>query len=189
MTTPRRCIFLLMLLALAGCGREATTPAATVENGADLPADQIVYDLRHSMTEEGVRKANLAGDTAYLREGGSTIDLIGVRLDFFDANGQEAGYLTSRTGEYNVGGGTFIARGDVVLITQDAQGGERRLETDELHFDARADQLWSDVPFVLHQAGRVTEGESFRSDARFENFTIQGATGTIPTDGSQGIRF
>ncbi len=180
-------LLLLALFGATGCERDSTTPVAGGDT-SELPADQIVYGLRHIMTTEGVRKAYLVGDTAYLNEQGARIDLVGVKLDFFDANGRENGHLTSRTGEYNVRSGEFVARGDAVLITQGAKG-ERRLETDELHFDSKADQIWSDQPFVVRENGQTSRGDSFRSDTRFENLTVERARGTLPTSGSEGIRF
>lgn len=165
------------LVAAAACQPDATTPAASI---GELPADQIVYGLRHTMTQEGVRKAFLRGDSAYVRDEGRKFDLNGVSLDFFSESGARAGELTSETGEYLTTSGIFIARGSVVLITEGAEG-PRRLETEELHFDPNIDQLWSPVPFVMHERGETSRGESFRSDSQFRNFTIQGARGSIPS--------
>lgn len=174
----------LGLLALAACGQDATTPAATAA-ALQLPADQVVYDVKHVMTTDGVRRALLRGDSAYLREQGQRFDLSGVELEFFDELGKPSGNLTSRTGEYSPASGDFIARGDVVLITN-GPNGPRRLETEELHYEPRADQLWSPVPFVMKEGGQTSRGQSFRSDTRFRNFNIQGAQGSIP---SAEIRF
>ena len=166
-------------MVLGACSREATTPAAGVEQ-ADLPADQIVYGLRHNMTNEGVRKAVLLSDTAYVREDGRRFDLVDVDLDFFDENGKPSGDLTSKTGEYQISTGSFVARGNVVLITHGPKG-PRRLETEELHYDPANNQIWSDKAFVLREGGQVSRGASFRSDTEFKNFTIQGAQGSIPS--------
>lgn len=169
-------IFALLLNAIA-CADEATVPAASEE--AELPADQTVTGLRHFMTSQGVRKALLLADSAYVREGGRRFDLVAVDVEFYDPAGRAAGDLTSETGEYVISGGSFVARGDVVLITEGPEG-PRRLETDELHYDPNNDELWSDVPFVFREAGRETRGISFRSDADFRNFTVEGAQGQLP---------
>lgn len=174
----RSIVLLLAIIALSACGGETTSPAGTLDEN-ELPADQIVYGLRHVMTTEGVRKAVLLSDTAYLREDGRRFDLQGVDLDFYDESGVPAGELTSETGEYQMTTGEFTARGNVVLITEGANG-VRRLETEELHYSPDADQIWSDEPFVLREGGEVSRGLSFQSDTQFENFTIQGAEGQIP---------
>lgn len=169
---------LLMAVSIAACKDETTAPGTLIDD-AGLPADQIMYQLRHVMTNNGVRTALLVSDSAYVRDADRRLDLLGVDLDFFDTNGRSSGKLTSETGEYDIGSGSFVARGGVVLITTGARG-QRRLETEELHYDRDADQLWSDVPFVLTENGQTTRGTSFRSDSEFRNFTIQGAQGGIP---------
>jgi LPS export ABC transporter protein LptC len=167
------------LVVLPACARETTTPSAVADQ-SELPADQIVYGLRHNMTSEGIRKAVLLSDTAYVREDGRRFDLVDVDLDFFDENGKPSGDLTSKTGEYQINTGSFVARGNVVLITQGPKG-PRRLESEELHYDPSNNQIWSNKPFVLHEGGQVSRGASFRSDTEFKNFTIQGAQGSIPS--------
>lgn len=177
-----------LLLLAAGCGDESTTPAA-VADASQLPADQVIYGLRHNMTKDGIRTGVLHSDTAFLFETGRKLDLRTVNLNFYGETGRETGNLTSKTGEYEVGTGNFIARGDVVLVTQ-GPNGSRRLETEELHYDVRGDRLWSEKPFVLKENGRTTRGNSFRTDARFRNWEVSGARteGGLPA-GSKGISF
>jgi LPS export ABC transporter protein LptC len=184
----RTVILILLAGILAGCGSESTTPAP-VANTAELPADNIIQGLHHVMTKDGVRTGVLNGDTAFMYETGRRLDLKGVNLEFFGETGARSGTLTSKTGEYEIATGSFIARGNVVLITQ-GPSGERRLETEELHYDVQGDQLWSDKPFVLHENGRVTRGNSFRSDSRFQSWTVTNARteGGLPNTG-KGIRF
>jgi LPS export ABC transporter protein LptC len=180
--------WIALLALLAACGSDATTPAVSGDLG-QLPADQVIYGLRHVMTKDGVRTAVLEADTAYLYEEGRRFDLMGVQLQFFEENGAESGNLVSDAGEYNLSTGLFIARTNVVLVTSPAAGG-RRLETEVLHYDVRNDQLWSDTAFVLVEAGRTTQGTRFRSDARFERWDVTGArTQDGGRPGSPGISF
>lgn len=180
-------LWMLILAPLLGCGSQATTPSAAVE-ATELPADQVIYTLNHVMTKNGVRTAVLNSDTAYLYEDGRRFDLMGVELQFFTETGAESGVLTSTTGEYNLANGLFIARGDVVLITQTPEG-SRRLETEQLHYDVTGDRLWSELPFVLVENGRTTRGSSFRSDASFKTWEITGGRteGGLQTGG--GVSF
>ena len=184
----RACFTLMLGATLAACGNESTTPAP-VTDVSELPADNIIEGLRHVMTKDGVRTGILNGDTAYMYEVGRRLDLRGVELEFFNESGARSGTLTSESGEYEISTGAFVARGDVVLVT-DTPEGRRRLETEELHYDVQGDRLWSDVDFVLNQDGRVTRGTSFTSDARFQTWTVQGARteGGLPETGT-GIRF
>lgn len=181
-------VLLALAIGLGGCRSESTTPSAIADPG-ELPADNVIYGLRHVMTKDGVRTGNLHGDTAYVFERDRRLDIVGVRLVFFGESGEQTGTLTSATGEYQIATGSFVARGNVVLITQE-EGGTRRLETEELHYDVREDQLWSDVPFVMIHAGRTTRGTSFRSDSGFDNWSVTEArTAGGAADGGRGISF
>jgi LPS export ABC transporter protein LptC len=172
---------------LAGCGREATTPSAEVET-FELPADQVGIGVRQVLTQDGVRSAVLVSDTAYVYEADRNLDLRGVLLTFFGEAGQEAGELTSDAGNYNMDSGHFVARGNVVLITEGPEG-ERRLETEQLIYDVQTDSLSTNTPFTLHEAGRVSRGESFRSDAQFRTWEVTGAQTETPVDGSGDLSF
>lgn len=178
----------LLAAVLTGCGTQATTPSQ-VTDASGLPADNMIFGVEHNMTREGVRTGVLRSDSAYLYEANRRMDLRGVELRFYGDNGVESGTLTSRTGEYDMGTGSFVARGGVVLITSGPEG-ERRLETEELHFDVEQDRLWSDVPFVMREGARTTRGNSFRSDSKFRNWSVTGAetSGGIPQTGG-GISF
>lgn len=179
---------ILALGLTAACGSQSTTPSA-VADAVHLPADQVIYGLRHNMTKEGIRTGVLTGDTAYVYESERRLDLRGVRLQFFNDSGRETGTLTSKTGDYNISTGAFVARDDVVLITEGPEG-SRRLETEELHYDVQGDQLWSDMAFQLTENGRTTRGTSFRSDSRFRTWSVTNARteGGLPQSGG-GISF
>lgn len=182
-------LFVFVLMILAACGNDATTPSAS-DAPENLAADQIIYGLQHVMTKEGVRQAVLEGDTAYLRQAGGQIDLVGVRLTFSDENGRESGTLTSNTGTYDLRGSSMVAERNVVLRTHGEQG-ERVLETEKLHFDVQGDRLWSDEPVVMRDGGTVVRGTSFQSDARFQNVTVTRAqtSGAAPQSREGGISF
>jgi LPS export ABC transporter protein LptC len=174
----RAFLLLPMLAAVTACQPDTTTPVS--RSIGELPADQIIIGLVHVMTNEGVRKAYLRGDTAFVRDEGRVFEITGVKLEFFDDSGNGAGELTSTAGEYSPASGTFVAKGSVVLNMKGPQG-NRRLETEELHYEPNINQIASPVPFVMREGGRVQRGQSFRSDTQFRNYTVQGAQGSIPS--------
>jgi LPS export ABC transporter protein LptC len=175
---------LLSVLMLGACEQSSTTPSATA-NSDTLPAQKVLYGVHHVITKDGVRSSILDGDTTLVHEGSETLFLTGVHLQFFDVNGALSGTLTSRKGEYDIVGGLFVARDDVVLVTQDPAG-ERRIETDELSYNVKTDDLWSDKAFVMKQNGRTTRGSSFKSDGKFSTWNVFNAetTGGLPTEGT-----
>jgi LPS export ABC transporter protein LptC len=185
----RRYLLLLSALALAACGNSATTPSAG-DVVQDLPTDQVIYSLRHVMTTDGIRRALLDGDTAYMGQTGAQIEIVGVNLTFFDEMGRESGTLTSLTGDFDWRARSMVARGNAVLTTRGPEG-ERVLETEELHFDVGADRLWSTVPVVLRNGDQVLKGTSFESDGQFQNFTVH-SPGSSPHEvggTGGGLRF
>jgi len=165
----------LLVMALTASCDGATVPGGGAGDLAEMPADQIAIDVRHVMTEEGVRKALLHADTAYLYQGTSEADLTGVRLVFFDEGGREAGELTSRTGNFDMRGNRMVSRGNVVLVIRDEQGESRRIETEELHYDIPADRIWSDVETRMRHQGRTLRGTSFESDIGFQSVRVREA--------------
>jgi LPS export ABC transporter protein LptC len=177
-----RMIVVAAALALAGCGGGGVSPTAGGDF-AELPADQVLFNLRHSMTSEGVRKALLLSDTGYVRQEDREVDLIGVHLTLFDPRGEEAAVLTARTGSFNSQTGMMVARGEVVLVATGPDG-SRQLETEELHYDLQGDRMWSDLEVAMREGGRTMYGTSFRSDGRFENVRVTEARtrGGIPGD-------
>ncbi len=152
----------------------------------DLPADYVFFGARTKLSADGVVTAVLTSDTAYFHEDSRQYDLIGVDVVFYTEQGLESGTLSSSTGDYQERDGVFIARGNVVLITQGPDG-PRHLETEELHYLLEGDRIWTDSPFTLLEAGRTTRGTSFRTDSNFQTWEVTGVETRGTVDG--GIRF
>lgn len=162
----------LLLAALVGCGGDSSD-SSQVLSPDELPPGDVTFGVTHVMTKNGVRTAILKADTAVQLDNGRRLDLRQVDLQFFEESGAESGTLTSRTGEYTPADGSFIARDSVVLITR-TEDGTRKVETEELFYDTRTEQVWSDSAFVMTQAGKTTRGSSFRSDVGGTNWTAKG---------------
>lgn len=154
----------LILAALAACGG-GTTPAAPVAESAD--GSQRTYRMNLKLTENGMLKADLYGDTAYQRPGTDVTEVRGVKLTFYDTEGTQPGELTSQSGEYDQRSGIMIARGDVVLITYNDRGERRVVKSDELHYDQRGDRVWSERETTVEEPGRTLLTDGFESDTRF----------------------
>lgn len=163
------------MLLLAACGSGGQGPVAG-EDYADLPADQIIFGVKHYVTANGVRQAILVADTAYYYEDPARVELRKVHLTLFQSTGQEAADLTSESGDLEVRTNAMVARGNVVLVTRE---GGRRVETEELHYDPHADRIWSDVPTTLYEHGSVLRGDGFESDAQLRNSNLRNPRGQV----------
>lgn len=171
---------------LVGCGAGADTPTAD-DSAFELPADQVIFGGRQTLTTDGVRRSEVEADTVLTFEQSRRHEFRQVKVNFFEDNGQNAGTLTATSAEYDIPSGLFIARGNVVLVTPSPNGGERQLQTEELFFDVPNDRIWSDREFTLLEGGQTTSGTTFRSDSQFRTWEVTGARTEGSTEG--GIRF
>jgi LPS export ABC transporter protein LptC len=171
-----RGLVILALLAAAACDRTSSGPVAGDEYAA-MHADQIIERIQQVMTVNGVRRAILLADTAYIFEDSARAELRGVHVTFFDAAGLQDAELTSRSGALNIRTEAMTARENVVLRLRE---GNRIIETQELHFDPERDMIWSDSATTLRQDGTVAHGDGFRSDGRLRNLEIVNPRGRVP---------
>jgi LPS export ABC transporter protein LptC len=158
---------------LAACGR---TQAPTDAEFRELPADQIMVDVIHTPTSDGIRSALGKYDTVYVFEDSTKLHLKGVNLEMFDGTGRKSATLTSTTGQLNTDTQAMVARGNVHLVTHD----NRIIETEELHYDPTSRRIWSDVATTQRYQGDVLRVDGFKSDDQFNKIEFIGAQGRLP---------
>lgn len=165
---------LLLIAALAACN-DSTAPGT--QDFESLPADQVIMDVEHFITSDGVRRAHLQADTAYMFEDSTVTQLRVVRLEMFSDAGNLTSTLTSEQGDYNSATQKTVARGNVVLVMPGPDG--RTIWTEELHYDPVSKRVWSDVPTrMLTSGGQDLHGQGFTADDQFVNVNIVGGAGT-----------
>lgn len=160
----------------------ATGPS---DNGTyePLPADNVMVGVEHHMTVAGVRNAKLVADTSLMFNDSSMVQLRGVNLELYDAQGRLRATLTSERGALDQRTNRMIARGTVVLKVSGAQ--PRTVWTEELHYDPDAKRVWSDVATRMQEAGGVDiSGTGFDADDQFTNVNVRGGAGSR----ARGIR-
>jgi LPS export ABC transporter protein LptC len=162
-------------LALLGACDDSTAPLTGEYE--PLPADQVLMNFDYLFTSDGVRRAHLQADTAFLFEDSAATHLRVVTLEMFNDAGTLTSTLTSEEGEYNTGTQKTVARGNVVLIMPDPDG--RTIWTEELHYDPASKRVWSDVATrMLLNSGQELHGQGFTADDQFLNVDITGGAGT-----------
>ncbi len=183
---PAALAAVLVTALLAGpasaCGDADPTPVASRETLA-LDADNVAYEIRHQLTREGVREGVLTADTAYFYRDSSFVALRDLHLTTFTDTGEPKGEVTAERGGLYSDTNRMWAEGDVILIIH-TDG--RRIETEELHYDPRADRIWSDTTTVLIEGGERFVGSSFESDLDFTDVLVRRGRGTIDPDGAGG---
>jgi LPS export ABC transporter protein LptC len=152
---------------LAGCS-QSQNPVA--EGDLALPADQVMSDVQYDVRDLGVLRARLFADTAYVFEDSSKVLMRPVRLTLFDQEGKKAAHLTALEGTMDTRTQAMVAKGHVVLVTED---GNRRIETEELHYDPRADMIWSDLKTTYTEGETKVVGDGFTSDGRMDDVRVK----------------
>jgi LPS export ABC transporter protein LptC len=159
------------ILLLSACEEESQVSTVPAEY-FQFDADGVVFGMRHRFTQEGVLQALILADTAIQWHDSTSVALRGVDLRIYDEAGGERAHVTSRVGSLDSRTERMIATGNVVL---QIPGDNRTIESQELHFDPRAERIWSDSAFVMRHQGRILRGNSFTSDLEFRNFVIRGS--------------
>lgn len=162
---------------LVGAGIAACQDGSEAVAGSgfrDLPADQVVFDLDTDIKDLGVLRARLHADTAHIWEDEAHTLMFPLDLKLYDDDGGEAAHLTANEGELDSRTNKMVARGNVVLVTTD---GNRRILTEELHYDPRTGRIWSDVHTVMYEGDSRLEGDGFRADDQMKNVEFFRARG------------
>ena len=173
--SPRRLSLTLLLAVVvcaalaAGCGEERSPATITA---ADT-ADQILINMTHLVTIDGVQRAKVVADTAYFYSPTQTAELRKVHITFFDPQGAVTTNLTSREGTYRWQSGDMEGRGNVRAVTTDG----RTLKTEVLRYSQARNEVSSDRDFVFDGPNRHIEGKGFTSDPEFRNVTARKPTG------------
>ncbi len=166
-------------LVTAACRSTKKTPPVSSRSALADSANQIMYGARFNLTDQGVLHALLVADTAYFFDDNTRVELIHVNTTFYTSTGVKNAVLTSRRGTYHTATGLMLARGDVVVNSEDG----RRLRSEELKYDQTHNEIATDSAFVLTGPDRSLQGIGFRSDPNLQNVhvlrTVSGTAGTI----------
>jgi LPS export ABC transporter protein LptC len=158
----------MLSVLLGGCFDEDTTPVASpelLETGADL----VIIDMENVVTVEGVNQGEIYADTAFFYRDSTFYLLRNPVLVLFTETGAQRARVVAERGTMHMNTDALTAQGNVVLTVQE---GNRRVESQELHYDPNGDRIWSDSLTVLHEEGIVSEGLGFTSDLNFRSMTV-----------------
>jgi LPS export ABC transporter protein LptC len=168
--TGRTLLGALWVVSGIGCSPDESVPVIPSDL-ARLGADQVVLQMEHVVTVDGVRQARILADTAYRWRDSTSVALRGVDMTIYTETGQPRATVTSRTGRLDDRTEEMTAWGNVVLTIP---GEARRIDSEELHYNPQVGRISSDSTFTMSAEGRVIRGVCFRSDVEFRNFRTQG---------------
>lgn len=167
----------VLLAALAAACGDDPAPEPAGPQFQDLEADQVMVDVEHYMTREGVRRAHLRADTVYFLDEGTTAHLRHFTVDFFGATGATTSVLRARDGRYRLQSGDMEATEDVRVVDTDES---QRLRTERLIYEAETGELRSDVDFVMVQGQDTIRGVGFVTDPGLDSLTILRPGAVLP---------
>lgn len=153
-------IGIVLLGGLLGACGQASEPVAVADH-PDMQADNVIENVRHWMTRDGVRHALLTADTAYMYQDSSKADMRHVHVTMYDDNGAQSGELTAKAGTLDTRSEAMTARGNVVLTLS---SGAREIRTEELHYDPQTGRIWSDVQTTSIEKGTTVVGSGFTAE-------------------------
>jgi LPS export ABC transporter protein LptC len=172
-------------VAISACGSKGTPPLA-VRNALADSADQVLYHTKSVLTDNGVMKAEIHSDTAYLFDDNTRIEMRIVETIFFTSTGAKNATLTSREGTYNTRSNNMEARGNVVVVSEDG----RVLKTQELRYSQNRNEVMSDSAFALNDSTQAMTGVGFVSDPSMNNVrclkACSGSAGMVTLPGAPG---
>lgn len=160
-------LLILVGLVALGCGTEGDPTGGFVPR--EMEANQVMFDVHHYLHEDGTVRALLLADTAFVYEDDGIIDARQIDVTMYGDRGEKSGRLTALSGEIRTDSEAMTARGEVVLVTVE---GDRRIETEELHYDPDRGRIWSEVESTLIEDGTVTTGTGFTADTGLRTVRI-----------------
>ena len=172
----RRFVPALLVVLAAACQRATEPDSGEFQS---VPADMMVVGMQQNITASGIRVGLLRGDTAYVFDDSTTVKVRNVDLTIYaEETGAQRAHLTSREGDFNQQTQFMIARGNVVLVTNDG----RRIETEELNYDPQSKRIWSTRETTLIEPGSRIVGDGFEADETFTNYRITRPRGQVSGD-------
>jgi LPS export ABC transporter protein LptC len=163
----------LLYVVLSSACETGIKPTAVVQ--ATDSADQVLFNMSHYVTADGIKRALVLADTAYMYSPTQTAELRGVHVTFYDQRGAQSSTLTSREGTYHSQTGDMEARGHVVVVRVDSA----TLRTAVVRYSQSRNQVSSDQIFVFDQpGGRHIVGQGFTADPDFKVVTAVRPKGT-----------
>lgn len=155
----------------AACSRTSPPPVST--NATADSADQVMFEVRTIITNDGVQRGVLFADTVYVMDQSSRFDLRVVRVEFTKSNGVHDGTMTADKGRYEIRNGILEGFGNVRVVTEDG----RRLTSPHLRYDQARNLVSSDSAFTMVQRDRTQTGVGFEADPQLTRFQCKASCG------------
>jgi len=158
---------LTLCLFFVGCGQKAPPPSGDVPQG--LVPDQIIEGFSLMETENGKKQWVLTSPKASNYEKQKTVQIEGVKIDFYRVNEELYSTLTADRGTVNTTSNDMVAQGHVLVVSKDGA----KLETNLLRWDNARQKIMSDDSVRITRGRTVMTGIGLESDPSLEHVVIK----------------
>lgn len=177
-------LLLTMAMAAAGCERRTTAPAAG--ELTERP-DQESWDVAFFIEMDGHQRAHLTApyvaryeraDSTFARFGPTEARPDRVSVQVFDDTGRPSAVVEADRLVYYEDTRTFVATGDVVVVSENA----RRLEGERLTWHEALRELRSDGFVRITTPTERIQGYGLVADETLETYRLARVTGQIEVE-------
>jgi LPS export ABC transporter protein LptC len=166
-------ILVILIASVSLCCTDFQTDEGEVP--AENFPDQESWGTKIYFQRDGKRMAVLtAGYLSKYYAEKYTILQEGVKVDFYDDNGELKSVLTSNEGKVYDDRSDMVAKGEVVVVSNNGT----TLYTEELNWINKEGKIVSHVPVKITTEGDTLYGDTFKSDPDLINYQITNARGT-----------
>lgn len=116
----------------------------------------------------------------YLVDTPYTIMNQGLRVEFYNDSMQVSSVLTARIGKYYENTSDILVQDSVVLINNKGE----RLDCQELHWDPRKQQFYTDKPVRITTPSEIIYGQNLTAPEDFSWYKLGSTSGQIQADTS-----
>lgn len=155
-----------LLFSLSGCQQKE--PASISENSFEDMPEQVIENMEITFTENGRRTGVLRADSVAIYEAGRLKEGRRVQVDFYDRQGEHISVLTALEGIYDSEAEEVLARGDVVVVSDDGA----RLETEELAWKKETNRISTEAFVTITRGRDQVSGYGLSTDPQLEDFHI-----------------
>ena len=151
-----------------------------VTNDPKAP-DEVTSNLEVFYTDSGAPKVRIFAKLAETYNKPETVMKLkdGIKVDFYDPDGEIVSTLTALYGEIRTAEGRMFVRDSVQLFNH---AKKQRMETEELNWNQKDSLIYTEKNVIVRSPQGVVYGKGIRTRQDFNQYTFYKPTGKINTD-------
>jgi LPS export ABC transporter protein LptC len=167
------CVSFMLLLGIAGCEEKIKPAVLSTVDSRTLP-QQESWNSTITVSDSGRVSAIIwAGYIQVFETSRKTYMSKGVKVRFFDPQGEQTSVLTSEEGTVDEATNNLEAHNHVIVVSRDSS----RMSTEQLYWD-NLRQLIYTLDFVrIKTVKEQLQGHGFESDQSLKHYRIFRVTG------------